>query len=129
MLAESRKYRLSLTLVHQYLDQLDEEIGKAVFGNVGTLVAFRVGNADAELLAREFHPHFSAEDLISLERYRICLRLMIDGEASKPFSAVSLPPMRREHVGKSDRIRQRSRQKYARPRWVVEDKIERWLRA
>ena len=127
ILAESRKYRLTLTLVHQYIDQLEEDIQKAVFGNVGTLVAFRVGNADAELLAREFHPHFSAEDLISLERYRICLRLMIDGEASRPFSASSLPPMRRQYVGKGENIRERSRQKYARPRAVIEDKIERWL--
>lgn len=90
ILAEGRKYALSLFMAHQYLDQLDERIRSAIFGNVGTLITFRVGAADAELLSKEFHPVFSEEDLVHLPRYSMCLKLMIDGATSVPFSACSL---------------------------------------
>lgn len=87
MLSELRKYHVGIILAHQHLSQLDPAIRDAVFGNVGTVVSFRVGAADAAFLAREFQPKFSVEDLISLPRFHIYLRLMIDGETSQPFSA------------------------------------------
>ena len=89
MLSELRKYRVGLILAHQHLSQLDPAIQDAVFGNVGTIVSFRVGAADAAYLAREFQPKFSVEDLIRLPRFHIYLRLMIDGETSAPFSATT----------------------------------------
>lgn len=87
MLQEARKYRLNLILAHQYLEQLDERVQLAVLGNAGTLIAFRVGARDAKILADEFFPEFSVEDLVSLPRGRIYLRLMIDGVVSRGFSA------------------------------------------
>jgi hypothetical protein len=90
MLSELRKYRVSMILAHQHLSQLEAEIRDAVFGNVGSIVSFRVGAADASYLAREFVPVFSPEDLIALPRYHIYVRLQIDGEQSRPFSAVTL---------------------------------------
>ena len=91
MLAELRKYRVSLVLAHQYLGQLEPDIRDAVLGNVGTLVCFRVSAADAAYFVRELEPAFETLDLISLPNYQIDLRLMIDGQASQPFSAETLP--------------------------------------
>ncbi len=93
ILSESRKYGLSLFLAHQYLDQLQEEIKSSIFGNVGTIICFRIGTTDAELLAREFYPTFSQEDFVNLKRFNFYLRLLIDGVSSKPFSAVLTPGM------------------------------------
>lgn len=90
ILAEARKYRLSLFLTHQYINQLQEPIRKAIFGNVGTIISFRVGAEDAEYLAKEFHPVFSEVDLVNLPRYSMYLKLMIDGASSQPFSAKSI---------------------------------------
>jgi len=92
MLSELRKYRLSLVLAHQYLSQLDPRIRDAILGNVGTIILFRIGAADAEELAPEFAPTFGMTDLMSLPNYSIYLRMMIDGKISPPFSAVTLPP-------------------------------------
>ena len=86
MLSELRKYRLSLVLSHQYLSQLETEVRDAVFGNVGTFIAFRVGALDAPTVARELAPVFEAADLLSLPNFSIYLRLMIDGEPSRAFS-------------------------------------------
>lgn len=87
ILSEARKYRLNLILAMQYLDQLDTRLLGAVLGNVGNLVVFRVGAKDAAILAREFAPVFSADDLISLPHYHVYVRMMIDGKPAKPFSA------------------------------------------
>jgi hypothetical protein len=87
ILAEARKYKLSLFLAHQYIEQLHEKIRYAIFGNVGTMIIFRVGAEDAKQLAQEVHPTFTEEDLINLPRYSMYLKLMIDGTSSKPFSA------------------------------------------
>ena len=87
ILSESRKYGLSLFLAHQYLDQLQDEIKSAIFGNVGTIICFRIGTTDAELLSREFFPTFSQEDFVNLKRFNFYLKLLIDGVSSKPFSA------------------------------------------
>jgi type IV secretory pathway TraG/TraD family ATPase VirD4 len=87
MLSELRKYRLCLILAHQYLGQLEPEIRDAVFGNAGTFVSFRVGALDASTVARELSPVFEPDDLLSLPNFAVYLRLMIDGEVSRAFSA------------------------------------------
>jgi len=89
ILAEGRKYGLSLFLSHQYIEQLDDRIRSAIFGNMGTIISFRVGATDAEYLAKEFYPVFTQDDLVNLPRYAMYLKLMIDGTSSLPFSAVS----------------------------------------
>jgi len=89
ILAEARKYGLSLFLAHQYIEQLDERVRAAVFGNVGTIISFRIGAKDAEYLAKEFYPVFTEHDLVHLPRYAMYLKLMIDGTASEGFSAIS----------------------------------------
>ena len=89
-MAEARKYKLSLFLAHQYLGQLNEDLQKAIFGNVGTVISFRVGAEDAERLAKEFAPVFDAVDFSNLPRYSMYLKLMIDGVSSRPFSAVAM---------------------------------------
>lgn len=91
ILAEARKYGLGLFLTHQYIDQIDERIRNAVFGNVGTMISFRVGAQDAKYLVREFSPQISESDFINLPKYSIYLKLMIDGATSKPFSAITHP--------------------------------------
>ncbi|HXF29595.1 MAG TPA: hypothetical protein VN457_07065, partial [Chlamydiales bacterium] len=89
ILAEARKYCLSLFLTHQYTDQIDERIRLAIFGNVGTIISFRVGATDAEYLEKEFYPFFNKNDFINLPKYELYLKLMIDGTTSQPFSAIS----------------------------------------
>ena len=90
MLSELRKYRVNMVLSHQYLSQLDPQVKDAILGNTGTIISFRLGLTDAEMLAGEFYPFFSARDLINLPNYHIYLRLMIDGVVSQPFSAGTL---------------------------------------
>lgn len=92
MLSELRKYRLGLTMAHQYLHQIDPDIRRAALGNAGTLIAFRVGAEDADYLAKEFDPKFARLDLINLANQQIYLRLLIDGNPSLPFSAVTVLP-------------------------------------
>jgi hypothetical protein len=92
ILAEARKYRLNLIMAHQYLEQIDEALRAAIFGNVGTIVSFRLGERDAWYMAREFFPVFSESDLINLPPYHVFLKLMIDGFSQSPFSAKALPP-------------------------------------
>ncbi len=93
ILSEARKYHLNLTIAHQYIAQMEEEVRDAVFGNVGTTITFRVGPFDAEVLEPIFTPQFTAEDLVNLSFTQIYLTLMIDGVGSQPFSASTLPPL------------------------------------
>src|SRR3989441_1278321 len=93
MLSEMRKYHVGLVLAHQYIEQLDETLRGAVLGNVGTMIAFRVGLSDAEVLEKEFFPEFVASDFVNLPNYHIYLKLMIDGTVTRPFSADTLPPV------------------------------------
>lgn len=125
ILSEARKYRLNLTMAHQYIAQMEEEVQDAVFGNVGTLISFRVGAADAEYLEQEFAPYFMQTDLVNLDKYSSYIKLMINGISSKPFSMQTLPPMM-EHVGRGDIVRRVSRERYGRSRTIVEDKVKRW---
>jgi hypothetical protein len=122
ILAEARKYKLSLFLTHQYIDQLHEKIRSAIFGNVGTIISFRIGATDAEHMAKEFHPVFDEEDFVNLPRYSMYLKLMIDGATSRPFSALTLPPQIQTKSLKEEGIAI-SRSKYARKREMVEQKI------
>lgn len=125
ILSEARKYRLNLIIAHQYIEQLDEKVAAAVFGNVGTIICFRVGAADAETLVKEFTPNFTEEDLVNLAKWQIYLKLMIDGVASTPFSANVLKPISVIY-GNRDKIIRVSRERFAKPREIVEDRIARW---
>lgn len=125
ILSEARKYRLNLTIAHQYIEQLGEVVKPAVFGNVGTMVVFRIGAADAEELEKEFEPAITMQDLVNLPKYNIYLKLMIDGVTSDPFSATCLPPLSQRTYNEA-KVIQSSRERYAVPREVVEDKIRRW---
>lgn len=130
ILSEARKYRLCLTVAHQYTAQLDSKEGSvkdAVFGNVGTMIIFRVGADDADFLEKEFEPEFTAQDLVSLPNFHIYLKLMIDGITSRPFSAITLPPVKVDPTsGVRDKIIEMSRKLYTRPRSEVENEISRW---
>ena len=125
ILSEARKYRLSLIMAHQYVAQLDELVADAVFGNVGTIVTFRVGGADAEILVKEFTPTFLEEDIVNLAKFHIFLKLMIDGVASLPFSAITMSPIG-SPTGSIEKVIRVSRERYAKKRSVIEDKILRW---
>lgn len=126
ILSEARKYKLSLTMAHQYIEQMTDEVRAAVFGNVGTMVVFRVGAYDAEVLEKEFFPTFTQEDLVNLGFVQIYLKLMIDGVTSPPFSAMSLPPIETPLVNFKEDIIRASRDAYARPRGSVEEAILKW---
>lgn len=126
ILSEARKYKLNLTIAHQYIEQMEEEVRNAVFGNVGTIVSFRVGPFDAEVLETIFAPQFTATDIVNLGFAQIYLTLMIDGIGSPPFSAVTLPPIDPAEVSHEDRIIAMSRKQYAHSREDVEAAIEKW---
>jgi hypothetical protein len=119
LLSEARKYRLSVTLANQYLAQLSDDLRSAIFGNVGTLISFRVGAEDAEYLAREFYPVFSSEDLVKLANHEIYLKLAVDGVASNPFSGRTIPPAA-VTTSHRDQVIRHSRERFARPRAIVE---------
>ena len=91
ILSEARKYKLNLTIAHQFIGQLEENIKKAVFGNVGSMGAFRVGAEDGEFLAKQFEPVFDAGDLLNIDNYRAYLKLLIEGQSTRPFSIATLP--------------------------------------
>lgn len=126
ILSEARKYKLNLTIAHQYIEQMEEDVRNAVFGNVGTTIAFRVGPFDAEILETIFAPKFMAVDLVNLGFAQIYLTLMIDGIGSAPFSAVTLPPLARGERSNRDEIVEESRRQFARPRADVEKAINDW---
>ena len=123
ILSEARKYKLNLTIAHQYIEQMDETVRAAVFGNVGTMVTFRVGAADAEILEKEFAPVFVIEDLVNLGFAQIYLKLMIDGLTSPPFSATTLVPIPHPETSYVTEIVAASREQFARPRFKVEEEI------
>lgn len=126
ILSEARKYKLSLVMAHQYIEQMDEKVRAAVFGNVGTQVMFRVGATDAEVLEKEYAPVFTAEDMVNLGFAQIYLKLMIDGVASHPFSATTLPPIIPPKQSSKDQVIASSRALYGKPRAEVEKSIADW---
>jgi hypothetical protein len=126
ILSEARKYKLNLLIAHQYVEQMEEEVRDAVFGNVGTTVAFRVGPFDAEVLETIFNPQFTATDLVNLGFAQIYLTLMIDGVGSPPFSATTLPPFDLPPERFVPQVLEASRATYGKPRAQVETAIDEW---
>lgn len=128
ILAEARKYKLNLTIAHQYVAQMEDEVRDAVFGNVGTTISFRVGPLDAELLEKVFVPTFTQEDIVNLGRFQMYLTLMIDGVGSKPFSAVSLLPLPKNPISFRDEVIEYSRRNFANKREIIEQYINEWYK-
>ncbi len=126
ILSEARKYKLNLTIAHQYIEQMEEEVRDAVFGNVGTMITFRVGAFDAEVLEKEFAPTFTAEDLVNLGFAQVYLKLMIDGVSSQPFSATTIGPLPPPEKSFKIEVIKSSREQFASPRAVVEKNIVDW---
>jgi len=131
ILSEARKYRLNLTVAHQYTAQLVAEkstaVRDAVFGNVGTMIVFRVGADDAEFLENEFDPEFTPQDIVNLPNYKVYMKLMIDGITSRPFSAKTLPQVvKGGNKQVEEEVIRSSRELYCRPRAVVEKEIIDW---
>lgn len=126
ILSEARKYKLNLIIAHQYIEQMEEEVRDAVFGNVGTTATFRVGPFDAEVLETIFKPKFEATDLVNLGKAQIYLTLQIDGVGSAPFSAATLPPFDAPPTMHVDEIIAFSRRTYGAPRANVEKSIDEW---
>jgi hypothetical protein len=128
ILSEARKYRLNLTIAHQYIYQLPEAIKHAVFGNIGTIIAFRTGSYDAKELAEEMKPVFTSEDFEELENHHISLRLLIDGKMSRAFSAITLPPIPKDgNEADRETILRVSRERFTVPRDTIEEKIKTWF--
>ena len=129
ILSEARKYKLNLLIAHQYIEQMEEEVRNAVFGNVGTTVTFRVGPFDAEVLEKIFEPQFTAEDLVNLGFAQVYLTLMIDGVGSPPFSATTLPPFDPPPAQFVNDVVASSRTQFSAPRDDVEKAIAVWQAA
>jgi energy-coupling factor transporter ATP-binding protein EcfA2 len=126
ILAEARKYRLCLVLSHQYIDQLSLSVRQAVFGNVGTLISFRIGYADAEVMEKEFGKAIPASELADLNRYEAVVKLLDDGTNATPFRGTMLPPLE-NRIGRKENLVALSRRRFATPRAVLDDKINRWM--
>jgi energy-coupling factor transporter ATP-binding protein EcfA2 len=123
ILSEARKYHLSLILAHQYLDQVPEEIIKAVFGNVGTFIVFRLGANDAEIFSKEFGYLVKIDDFVNLPSYYVYVKLLVDGKPTNPFLAKTLPPLPKPEISYKDEIINLNHLKYAKRRSLVEGKI------
>jgi hypothetical protein len=126
ILAEARKYRSCLTLSHQYIDQLPLPVRQAVFGNAGTLISFRIGNTDAEVMAKEFGNAFPESVLVDLDRYEAAVKLLEDGMNREPFRAKMLAPLE-NRIGRRDKLIALSRQRFAVPRAKIDEKLKRWI--
>lgn len=128
ILSESRKYRLNLTIAHQYIDQLSDDIKSSVFGNVGSLVVFSVGGSDAAYLAKEFAPVFTADDMIGLEAREMYLKLSVNGRITKPFSGRTLttPEPKFDYTLE---VEDHTHSKFSENRIVVEREINNWTNA
>ncbi len=122
ILSEARKYRLDLVITHQFIGQLKEEIKKAVFGNVGSMINFRIGSDDTEFMAKQFQPIFSQSDLLNLDNYNCYVKLLINGATSTPFSMKTFPPTKGDREI-AEIIKEISRTTYGRPRQEIEQEI------
>ncbi len=126
ILSEARKYKLALTVANQYVTQMVDEVRDAIFGNVGTIVCYRVGATDAEVFEKEFAPLFTSQDIVNLGLYQMYLSLMIDGVGSKPFSALGLPPIQKPEKSYREQVIESSRKMFAHTKKEVEEGIEAW---
>lgn len=122
ILSEARKYRLDLTIAHQFIEQLKKEIKDAVFGNVGNMMVFRVGATDAEFLVKQFEPVFDQNDLVNIDNFNAYVKLLIGGKTSKPFSISTYPPEKTDS-GLAVNVKRLSALKYGRERAIVEKEI------
>ncbi|MEY3783871.1 MAG: hypothetical protein RLZZ230_193 [Candidatus Parcubacteria bacterium] len=122
ILSEARKYKLGLSVAHQFIAQLDQGIKDAVFGNVGSIAAFRVGNEDAKFLEQQFAPVFSSHDLMNIPNYNAYMRVLANGTPTMPFSVETLPPTETDHSHVADMIQQ-SYFRYGKPREEIEEEI------
>jgi hypothetical protein len=129
ILSESRKWGLGMTLVNQHISQLRPETSAAVFGNVGNLISFRVGESDAAILAREYGHAFATETFTGLPNHHILVRNLSHNEIAEPFRAKTLSPsaVRYGTQGRRDKLIARSRERFATPRAIVERRITQWL--
>lgn len=127
IMSEARKFKLRLVVANQFIGQLGEEIRDAVFGNVGTLISFRVGPEDAEFMTKQYAPVFDANDLVNIENYNAFIKLMINGVPSRPFNITGVPPSGTADKERGDAIRQLSRLKYARPKEEVDREVQEKL--
>jgi energy-coupling factor transporter ATP-binding protein EcfA2 len=127
ILSESRKYRLGLVLANQFISQMDPVIQDAIFGNVGSMVFFRMGAQDAEIVEKELAPRFSRDDLVNLDIGRIYVKLMIDGVTAPAFSAETLPPLPSPTESRRELLIRLCRERYGTPRETVEAAIRRFL--
>jgi len=129
ILSEARKYKLNLTMANQYIAQMPDEVRDAVFGNVGSTLAFQVGFDDAEYISQQFAEEVLPSDLVSLSKYQCYMRLLIEGMPSKTFSFGTMPPpnaeIDREQVDKVVKV---SRERYSEKTTIIQDKIKRWSR-
>lgn len=123
ILSQARKYNLGLTVAHQYIEQLSDEVKAAVFGNVGSMMLFRVGADDAEKFEKEFSPQFTMDDIVNLGFSQIYLRLSIDGAGSKPFSAKTLPPIAKHVNDYTDAVIAASRRQFTKPKADAEIEV------
>ncbi len=122
ILSEARKYRLSLTVAHQYIAQLEENIKNAVFGNVGSMAVFRVGAEDAEALESKFKPTFTTADIMKIENYNAYISMLVNGQPTKPFNIATFPPPQ-GNMEIVESIKELSYLKYGRDRNEVEEEI------
>jgi hypothetical protein len=114
ILSEARKYRLNAILANQYLTQIPAEVLESVLGNVGSLVAFRLGITDSERLAREFYPLFTKNDIANLPNWTACVKMLAKGEVLRPFEMRTYPPMRDRCAEVKERVMESSRKRYGR---------------
>tara|TARA_Y100000294_G_C8543071_1_gene332006 strand:- start:977 stop:1564 length:588 start_codon:yes stop_codon:yes gene_type:complete len=122
ILSEARKYKLSLSIAHQFIAQLDDKIKDAVFGNVGSICSFRVGVDDAEYLKNQFEPVFTAKDLINIDNRKAYLKMLVDGRPEKPFNIETLPPTQK-NPEVVENLKQLSYLTYGRDRNEIEEEI------
>jgi hypothetical protein len=129
VLSEGRKYGLAVTMANQYLTQLNRDTREAIFGNVGSIVAFRLGMQDAAMLAPEMYPVFDGEDLVNLPKFTASVKLLVDGVAARPFTMRTVPDTRAPRRAQAEAIREMSRQLYGRDAAAVAaDVVQRFKR-
>jgi len=122
ILSEARKYRLDLVVAHQFIGQLEDDIKKAIFGNVGSMISFRIGADDAEFMEQQFEPVFAAHDLMNIDNYNAYVKLLINGQTSRPFNIHAFPTPRGS-AKVAQAVKELSSVKYGVPREEVENNI------
>jgi len=125
ILSEARKYRLNLTVAHQYIQQLPGEVRATIFGNVGNIISFRVGGEDAQILVKEFEPVFHVNDFLNLDIRNFFIKMSVDGQTSQPFSAVTIT-LEKALENKLEKVIELSRKQWAKTRKQAEEEIQSW---